>query len=119
MTTQTPSLVTMDAATSEDSVVGFLEEILAGTGWQMESIRRRGNKLEPPDSYWSVFKVDINKDGEERSLRLVAKGALSASAWERLSNRLIRYGDAGPFDPITGVGYPRLFPETQHAFWFY
>jgi len=109
----------MDAATSEDSVVGFLEEILAGTGWQIESIRRRGNKLEPPDSYWSVFKVDINKDGEERSLRLVAKGALNADAWERLSNRLIRYGDGRPCDPINGVGYPRLFPETQHAFWFY
>jgi hypothetical protein len=109
----------MDAATSEDSVVGFLEEVLAGTGWQIESIRRRGNKLEPPESYWSVFKVDIEKDGEERSLRLVAKGALNPDAWERLSSRLIRHGEGRPCDPINGVGYPRLFPETQHAFWFY
>jgi hypothetical protein len=109
----------MDAATSEDSVVGFLDEILGGSGWQIESIRRRGNKLEPPESYWSVFKVDISKDGEERSLRLVAKGALNPDAWERLSNRLIQHGAGLPCDPIDGVGYPVLFPETRHAFWFY
>ena len=109
----------MDAATSEDSVVGFLDEVLDGTGWQIESIRRRGTKLEPPESYWSLFKVDINKDGEDRSLRLVAKGALNPEAWERLSNRLIRHGAGRPCEPIDGVGYPRLFPETQHAFWFY
>jgi hypothetical protein len=109
----------MDAATSEDSVVGFLDEVLDGSGWQIESIRRRGNKFEPPESYWSLFKVDINKDGEERSLRMVAKGALNPEAWERLSSRLILNGAGRPCDPIDGVGYPRLFPETQHAFWFY
>jgi hypothetical protein len=109
----------MDAATSEDSVVGFLDEVLDGTGWQIESIRRRGTKLEPPESYWSLFKVDINRVGEDRSLRLVAKGALNPEAWERLSNRLIRHGAGRPCEPIDGVGYPRLFPETQHAFWFY
>ncbi|HET6309975.1 MAG TPA: hypothetical protein VFH00_03090 [Candidatus Nitrosotalea sp.] len=109
----------MDAATSEDSVVGFLDEVLDGTGWQIESIRRRGTRLEPPESYWSLFKVDINKDGEDRSLRLVAKGALNSEAWERLSSRLIRHGAGRPCEPIDGVGYPRLFPETQHAFWFY
>ncbi|GAC1647338.1 MAG: hypothetical protein PVS3B2_14190 [Candidatus Dormibacteraceae bacterium] len=109
----------MDAATSEDSVVGFVDEVLNGSGWQIESIRRRSTRLDPPESYWSVFKVDINKDGEDRSLRLVAKGALNPDAWDRLSSRLIRHGAGLPCDPIDGVGYPRLFPETQHAFWFY
>jgi len=109
----------MDAATSEDSVLGFVDEVLRGTGWQVSSIRRSGNKLEPPDSYWSLFKVDICKDAEERSLRLVAKGALNSEAWEKLSERLIRHGAGRPCDPIDGVGYPRLFPQTQHAFWFY
>ena len=109
----------MDAATSEDSVVGFVDEVLNGSGWQIESIRRRSTRLDPPESYWSVFKVDINKDGEDRSLRLVAKGALNPDAWDRLSSRLIRHGAGLPCDPIHGVGYPRLFPETQHAFWFY
>src|SRR3979409_2753004 len=103
MTTQTPSLVTMDAATSEDSVVGFVDEVLDGTGWQTESIRRRGSRLEPPESYWSLFKVDINKDGEDRSLRLVAKGALNPEAWETLSNRLTVAASDQPYDPIDGV----------------
>jgi hypothetical protein len=109
----------MEAATSEDSVVGFLDEVLGGSGWQVDKIRSRGTRLNPPDSYWSLFSVDINKDGEERNLRLVAKGALNEGAWETLSNRLSHEGSGHPYDPIDGVGYPRLFPETQHAFWFY
>jgi hypothetical protein len=109
----------MEAATSEDSVVGFLDEVLGGSGWQVDRVRSRGTRLNPPDSYWSLFSVDINKDGEERSLRLVAKGALNPEAWETLSNRLTVEASDQPYDPIDGVGYPRLFPETQHAFWFY
>jgi aminoglycoside phosphotransferase (APT) family kinase protein len=108
----------MEAATSEDSVVGFLDDVLGGSGWQIDRIKSRGTRLNPPDSYWSLFSVDINKDGEERSLRLVAKGALNPAAWERLSDRLTQ-DSSGPYDPVDGVGYPRLFPETQHAFWFY
>lgn len=109
----------MEAATSEDSVVGFLDEVIGGSGWQVERVRSRGTRLNPPDSYWSLFSVDIHKDGEERSLRLVAKGALNPDAWETLSDRLTHEGSGQPYDPIDGVGYPRLFPETQHAFWFY
>lgn len=109
----------MDAATSEDSVVAFLDGVLQETGWQVDAVRRRGTKLEPPDSFWSFFKVDINKDGEERSLRLVAKGAFNLAAWERLSHRLTQQGAGRHCDPINGVGYPQLFPETQHAYWFY
>jgi hypothetical protein len=119
METQTSSLLTMDTATSEESVTAFVEEVVAETGWQLDSIRRRGTRLEPPDSYWSLFSVDIYKDGEERNLRLVAKGALNPDAWERLSGRLLRHGAGRPSDPINGLGYPRLFPETQHAYWFY
>jgi hypothetical protein len=54
-----------------------------------------------------------------RNLCLVAKGALNPEAWVRLSSRLQRHGAARTCDPIDGVGYPRLFPETQHAYWFY
>ena len=77
------------------------------------------DRVDPPNSYWSLFSIDINKDGEERNLRLVAKGALNPEAWEQLSARLIRHGAGNPCDPINGLGYPRLFPETQHAYWFY
>ena len=109
----------MDEATSEASVVAYVEEILDGTGWQLDRVRRRGNRLEPPDSYWSMFGVDVNKDGEERTLRLVAKGALNPVAWDQLGDRLMRSGAGLPSDPIHGIGYPRLYPETQHAYWFY
>jgi hypothetical protein len=109
----------MDETTSKESVAVFVEEVLAGSGWQVDSVHRRGTRLEPPESYWSVFNVDIYKDEEERTLRLVAKGALSAEGWQRLSARLERDSTANPCDPINGIGYPRLFPETQHAYWFY
>src|SRR5579872_3050015 len=111
MTTQTASLVTMDEATSEDPVVAYVEEIIDGTGWHLDRVKRRGNRLEPPDSYWSMFGVDINKDGEERNLRLVARGALNPAAWDQLSGRLMAGGAGLPSDPIYGIGYPRLYPE--------
>src|SRR5438309_779701 len=119
METQTSSLVTMQAATDEESVAAFVDETLAGTGWEVDSIRHRVNRIDPPNSYWSIFSVDIYKDGEERNLRLVAKGALNPEAWEQLSARLMRHGAGNPCDPINGLGYPRLFPETQHAYWYY
>ena len=120
MTTQTASLVTMEEATDKASVTAFVEELLAGTGWEINAVRKRSSKVEPPDWYWTLFDITINKEGEEdRKLRLVAKGALNPEAWERLSARLVRHGAGHPCDPIDGIGYPRLFPETQHAYWFY
>ncbi len=119
MTTQTASLVTMDVATDKASVAAFVEDVLAGTGWELEAVRRRSSKLDPPDWYWAQFDILINKEEEERRLRLVAKGALNPAAWRRLSERLGRLAAGRPCDPIDGVGYPSLFPETQHAYWFY
>lgn len=109
----------MELATSADSVAAFAEELLAGSGWRLEEVRRRGMRLDPPDSYWALFNLDIYKEGEKRELRLVCKGALNAQAWENLSAYLIRHGAGKPCDPINGLGYPCLYPETQHAYWFY
>ena len=109
----------MEAAVSDGSIVAFVEDVLAETGWQLESVRRRSSRLEPPDSFWTMFEVAINKDDEQRKLRLVAKGALNPAAWERLSEKLKRHGANGRCDPIDGVGYPRLFPESRVAYWFY
>lgn len=108
----------METATDRESVAAFLDELLAGTGWEVQRIRLYSNKLEPPESYWSLFNIDINKDEEERRIRLVAKGALNPYAWDRISEEL-RADALGPMDPIGGTGNPRLFPETQHAYWFY
>src|SRR6202140_5287113 len=73
MTTQTASLVTMDEATDKASVAAFVEQLLDGSGWELEVVRRRSSKLEPPDFYWAQFDVHINKDEDERLLRVVAK----------------------------------------------
>src|SRR6202140_218949 len=59
MTTQTASLVTMDEATDRASVTAFVEDVLAGTGWQVEGVRRAGSRFEPPHSYWSQFDITI------------------------------------------------------------
>jgi hypothetical protein len=109
----------MDVATSEGSVAAFVEDVLDGTGWRIKKIRRRSKRLDPPEAYWALFNVDIYKDEEERSLRLVAKGALNRNAWERMSERLIRHGAGERCDPIDGIGHPRLHPDTMHAYWFY
>lgn len=109
----------MDVATSADSVAAFAEEVFQPTGWRVEEVRRRGMRLNPPETYWALFSVDIYKDGEHRDLRVVCKGALNADAWETLSAYLLSNGAGQPCDPINGIGYPRLFPETRHAYWFY
>jgi hypothetical protein len=110
----------MDEATDKASVATFVEDVLAGTGWELQAVRRRSSRLEPPDWYWAQFDIIINKEDEdERRLRLVAKGALNSNAWARLSERLTNVAAGRRCDPIDGVGYPRLFPETQHAYWFY
>jgi len=109
----------MDAATSKDSVADFVTGVVAQTGWSVDRVSRRSTRFEPPDWYWASFNVDINKDEEKRTLRLVTKGALSPDAWDRMSDRLMRHGADMACEPVEGTGYPTLFPETQHAYWFY
>jgi hypothetical protein len=110
----------MEQSTSEDSVSAFVEEVLQGTGWQLDRIRERSSRLDPPESYWTLFEVTVTKGELERKLRMVARGAFDPDAWDRFRNRIERHGGSDqPCDPIDGVGYPRLFPESQHAYWFY
>jgi hypothetical protein len=109
----------MDAATDRKSVADFVESTLAGTGWELAKVRERGTRLEPPDWFWTTFAITINKDEETRDLRLVAKGALNRDAWAVLSDKLLDRGAGRRCDPVNGVGYPVLFPDTQHAYWFY
>ena len=108
----------MEDATSVEAVTAFAEEILTGTGWQLDQIRKRLSRLDPPN-YWTLFEVVISKDEVKRSLRMVAAGSFDAVAWERLQHRLERHNSGRACDPIDGIGYPRLFPESQHAYWFY
>jgi hypothetical protein len=109
----------MDAATNPEVVAGFVNGVLHRTGWEISKIRERGTRLEPPDWFWTTFAVTIKKDEESRDLRLVAKGALHPDAWSSLSKLLTERGAGRACDPVNGVGYPMLFPHTQHAYWFY
>jgi len=100
----------MDVATDRESVAAFVESVLQETGWELGKVRPRGTRFDPPDWFWSTFAVDIYKEGEKRDLRLVAKGALNADAWARLSEKLMDRGAGQVCDPVNGVGYPVLFP---------
>ena len=108
----------MEDATSVEAVSAFLEELLTGTGWQLEGVSQRSSRLDPPN-YWTLFEVRIAKDEETRSLRMVAAGAFEEVAWQKLQHRLERSSAGRACDPINDVGYPRLFPDSQHAYWFY
>lgn len=109
----------MEEATSEASISAFVDEILAGTGWQLDRVRQRSSRLSPPESYWTLFELKVSNGELERNLRMVARGAFDRTAWERFRDRLERHGADRPCDPIGGVGYPRIFDTTQHAYWFY
>ena len=108
----------MEDATSEEVVSAFVEDLLAETGWQLDRIKQRSSRLDPPN-YWTLFEVTVSKNEDTRKLRMVAAGAFEEAAWQRLQKRLERHGAGRACDPINAVGYPRLFPESQHAYWFY
>src|SRR5258708_2823798 len=65
-----------------------------------------------------MYEVSIRKGGEERWVGLVGGGGFRRGAWDELSAKLVQQS-SGPCDPIGGIGFPRLFHESQHAFWFY
>jgi len=109
----------MQEATSTDAVAEFARDLVAGTGWEVARIKRRASRLEPPYAYWVIFEVTINKEEEERKLRLVARGAFDRGAWEHLRGRLLEASGGKPCDPIDGIGYPRIFDDLQLAYWFY
>ncbi len=109
----------MEEATSPGAVAEFAREVLDGTGWQLGGVRKRASRLEPPQAYWVIYEVSINKQEEERRLRLVARGAFDQDAWAELREGLMRAGNSFPCDPINSIGFPRIFDETQHAYWFF
>src|SRR2546428_342959 len=113
------SLVAMLEATSVDAVAEFVNGLLAQKGWDVEGVRKRASRVEPRDRAWARDGILARNDSRARTLRMVARGAFSAEAWGELHNRLQRHGAGEPCDPIDGLGYPTIFPESQVAFWFY
>jgi len=119
LATPSVSLLTMQAATSPEAVAEFATRKLAGTGWELKKTRKRATRLEPPHAYWVIYELVINKDEEERRLRLVARGSFDASSWESLRDQLVRHGRGFPCEPLESIGYPEIFDEAQVAYWFY
>src|SRR2546423_10680976 len=109
----------MQEATGTDAVAEFSRRVLDGTGWEVGRVRKRASRVEPPHAYWVIYEVTINKEEEERKLRLVARGAFDTVAWENLREQLVRHGKGWPCEPIESIGYPEIFDDTQHAYWFY
>ena len=109
----------MQEATGTDAVADFTRQVLDGTGWEVGRVRKRASRLEPPHAYWVIHEVTINKEGEERKLRLVARGAFDSGAWDLLRERLVAESAGRRCDPIESIGYPHISDESQLAYWFY
>jgi len=114
------TLGTVQEATNTAAVTRYLEDsVLPGTGWALLEAKRRYSRLEPPETYWAMYRVRLGRDEEEREVRLVARAFFKPDAWDRFAARMQSdYGSAAG-DPLNGHGYPVLFPESRHAVWFY
>jgi len=66
-------------------------------------------EAELPEPTWS----------EQLELRLAARGVFDPEIWAGYRKRIVDiYGDR-PCSPLTGLGYPVVFDETQMVVWFY
>src|SRR5947209_7378143 len=132
---------TIQEATNTEAVTTFLEErILAGTDWNLVKVRKRTVRLDPPVSYWALYRVtlgtgdlvqpDASEDldaeeqpepqwSQQRELQMVARGVFDQERWSQYVRRLETNFGGRACDPLNGFGYPVAFPETQHVFWFY
>jgi hypothetical protein len=129
------SLGAVKEATNTAAVSAFLEErVLPGTGWNLIDARQRYVRLEPPDSYWAVYRVRLGRGApvsseesagagqrypEQRELRLVARAAFRPAAWAEFAARVTDAYGARESIPLDAAGFPVAFPETQHAFWIF
>ncbi len=68
-----------------------------------------GEPIQPPAARY----------GEERELRLVARGVFDSAQWATYRERILRMYGTRPCRPLEGLGYPQLFEDTQHVVWFY
>src|SRR2546421_11364772 len=96
----------MQEATGIDAVAEFSRRVLDGTGWEVGRVRKRASRVEPPHAYWVIHEVTINKDEEERKLRLVARGGFDGGGWEALRERLVTEGAGRAWGPIGSIGNP-------------
>lgn len=56
---------------------------------------------------------------QERELRLVARGVFDSDIWDRYRERVMNVFGGRECRPLDGLGYPVVFDESQHFFWFF
>jgi hypothetical protein len=56
---------------------------------------------------------------EQRELRLAARGVFDPEIWANYRRRIVELYGNQPCDPLSGLGYPVIFDETQMVVWFY
>jgi hypothetical protein len=117
------TLEAVQRATNTAAARAVAVAAIAGTDWELSSIRRDGVRLEPPAAYWASYRVLVTREtrggSEQRRLVLVARACFQAADWEAYRTWLEElYGDA-PSRPIEGLGFPVLIDAGRHAWWFY
>ncbi|TMC49779.1 MAG: hypothetical protein E6J14_06060 [Chloroflexi bacterium] len=119
----------VEQATGIEAVTALVEQrIVAGSDWELASIRRSFVRLEPPRFYWVVYRVRLQRHAagnggavegstEQRVLHLAGRACFDPGDWRDFRQRLVAtYGEAR-FDPLGDLGYPILFDQTQYALW--
>lgn len=125
VTTNRMTLDEVQRATNTASVTAFAEELCEGTTWSVRRVRRTRVRLEPPLAYWATYHVRVERprkgsaESERRSLVLVARACFASDDWVEYRDSLLEAFEGMACEPLTGLGYPVVFDETQHARWFY
>jgi len=119
------TLEEVQRATNTASITAFMEELCADTAWTVRRVRRSRVRLEPPTAYWATYRIRVERPRkgaaapEEKVLVLVARACFDRQEWGHYRDSFAEvFGDAA-CEPLSGLGYPVLFDESQHARWFY
>jgi aminoglycoside phosphotransferase (APT) family kinase protein len=56
---------------------------------------------------------------EQKELRLAARGVFDPDLWAGYRKRIVDIYGGRPCEPLTELGYPVVFDETQMVVWFY
>ncbi len=142
MATTMLTLGTVQEATNTASVTAFLRaRVLPGTGWELIEARRKYMRLEPPETYWAMYRVRLGRGEpivrepdpeaaesaadplpsypEERELRLVTRASFKPESWAAYVESVSQLYGGKEGSPLDGLGLPTFFHDTQHTIWFF
>jgi Phosphotransferase enzyme family len=113
------TLEAMETSTGEDAASEFMtSEILRGSDWRLVGVARKYVRLEPPNAYWAMYQVVVERGSEQRELRMVYRGVFSSEFWPRYRDGLLNTVAAN-CDPLNGLGNAVIDDVHQTGIWFY